>query len=121
MRAQHAENPWVEGLRPRLVKPGRTGSGERLSKQAEVKEQGQLDETRALIRGNRERALRRIRSEGRDPVFPVEPVERAANEPEGSAPPAREVEPLPAHRETQKAALRDLAQEERVAAARRSD
>ena len=35
-----------------------------------MKEQSQIDQMRAAIRGDRERALARIRAEGREPVFP---------------------------------------------------
>jgi hypothetical protein len=38
----------------------------------QMKDQSQIDQMRAAIRGDRERALARIRADGREPVFPRE-------------------------------------------------
>jgi hypothetical protein len=51
-----------------------------------VDEQSQKDDMRAAVRGDRERALARWRSEGRQPVFlpprPEEPAPEATQPPE---------------------------------------
>jgi hypothetical protein len=52
-----------------------------------LKEQGQIDEMRAALRGDRERMQARIRADGREPLFPAA-VRRAAPPP--PPPPAHE-------------------------------
>jgi hypothetical protein len=51
-----------------------------------MKEQSQVEEMRAAIRGDRERAFARIRSDGRQPVFMREAVAQVP----ASEPPAEE-------------------------------
>ena len=51
-----------------------------------MKEQSQVEEMRAVIKGDRERALARIRADGRQPVFMREDAARAP----ASEPPAEE-------------------------------
>ena len=61
-----------------------------------MKEQGQIDEMRAAIRGDRERALARLRAEGREPLFPDLPPEPPPPPaPPPAAEPAADPEPAP--------------------------
>jgi hypothetical protein len=45
-----------------------------------VKQKRQIDEIRAVIRGDRERALARLRAEGREPLFPPRTLEGPSSE-----------------------------------------
>src|SRR5438128_1853988 len=57
-----------------------TGRDRPAPNQGDVKEKSQIDEMRAVIEGDRRRALARLRAEGREPLFPLRPLEEPAPE-----------------------------------------
>ena len=67
-----------------------------------MKDQSQIDQMRAAIRGDRERALARMRADGREPVFPREdeaaqpvPEQPQAEQPAPGPPPAEQPVAVP--------------------------
>ena len=63
----------------------------------QMKDQSQIDQMRAAIRGDRERALARMRADGREPVFlrEDEAAESVPEQPPAEQPPAEQPAPEP--------------------------